>query len=213
MGISCARATLLLTGLAAVLAVAVAAFARTRMLAASDRTLASAATVRGANDANQRFPVAIRQPDGPPRVQLGLTDEAGNNVTAACSTCHTRRAPDHQNRVASDLREFHRGLTLEHGRVTCLSCHNSNDYDSLALADGRQIAYSDVMELCAQCHGPQTRAYQHGAHGGMTGYWDLSRGPRERNNCVDCHDPHAPAFPKMSPTFKPRDRFLEDAEH
>jgi hypothetical protein len=64
-----------------------------------------------------------------------------------------------------------------------------------------------VMDLCGQCHGPQARDYAHGAHGGMTGYWDLSRGPRERNNCIDCHDPHAPAFPKVRPVFAPKDRF------
>jgi nitrate reductase cytochrome c-type subunit len=63
--------------------------------------------------------------------------------------------------------------------------------------------------LCAQCHGPQARDFQHGAHGGMTGYWDLSKGPRRRNSCIDCHDPHAPKYPAVMPVFPPAESGLK----
>ena len=155
------------------------------------------------------FSVEIRKPAGPPRVVTGLRDGDGNVVTMTCSTCHTTRQPNHQNRNASDLDEFHGGTVFSHGTVSCLSCHNESDYDALKLADGSRVEFSEVMTLCAQCHGPQMKAYEHGAHGGMNGYWDLTRGPRTKNNCIDCHNPHMPRFPKMQPTFKPRDRFLE----
>jgi len=154
------------------------------------------------------FAVEIRKPSGPPRVSTALSDAHGNRVTVACSTCHTTRQPNQQTRTVRDLDEFHVGMTFSHGTVSCLSCHNSNDYDSLKLADGSRIEFSDVMTLCAQCHGPQMNDYQHGAHGGMNGHWDLSRGPQSKNNCVDCHNPHSPQFPKMQPAFKPKDRFL-----
>ena len=79
------------------------------------------------------------------------------------------------------------------------------------LAAALSLAYglfpADALRLCAQCHGPQYRDYRHGAHGGMRGHWDLSRGPRERNHCVACHDPHAPAFGQFEPVPGPRDRF------
>lgn len=159
-----------------------------------------------------RFAVTIRRPSGPPRTATGKQDIHGNNITVACSTCHTTRPPNHKNRVAADLNEFHRGMKIAHGSVSCLSCHNPNDYDSLKLADGTRVEFSNVMKLCAQCHGPQMKDYEHGAHGGMSGYWDLSRGPRVKNNCIDCHNAHAPRFPKMQPKFKPRDRFLEKSE-
>ncbi|MDA1230891.1 MAG: hypothetical protein O2856_08960 [Planctomycetota bacterium] len=155
------------------------------------------------------FSVEIRKPSGPPRVVTGLSDVDGNVVTVACSTCHTTRQPNHQNRTARDLDEFHGGTVFSHGTVSCLSCHNERDYDALKLADGNRVEFSDVMTLCAQCHGPQMKAYEHGAHGGMSGYWDSTRGPRMKNNCIDCHNPHTPQFPKMQPTFKPKDRFLE----
>lgn len=153
-----------------------------------------------------RFATRISRPDGPPVIEV--VDETGAIATVSCTVCHTIRTPNRESRSAADLDEFHQGMTIEHGDLACLACHDPADYDSLRLADDRPVAFPEVMTLCSQCHGPQARDYAHGAHGGMNGYWDLRQGPRTRNNCVDCHDPHAPAFPKMRPTFKPRDRFL-----
>ena len=112
------------------------------------------------------------------------------------------------NRTPADLDQFHQQMNFVHGKLACYACHAPDDADRLHLADGTKVEYSQVMTLCGQCHGPQVRDYEHGAHGGMNGYWDLSRGPRTRNSCVDCHDPHVPKFPTMQPTFKPYDRFL-----
>ena len=158
---------------------------------------------------NPKFSVEIRKPSGPPRVTTGLSDAHGNSVTAACSTCHTTRQPNPLNKSVKDLDEFHVGMSFSHSTVSCLSCHNSSDYESLKLADDSRVEFSDVMTLCAQCHGLQMNDYLHGAHGGMNGYWDLTRGPQMKNHCIDCHNPHSPQFPKMQPTFKPKDRFLE----
>jgi len=154
------------------------------------------------------FPVYINRPATPPALVTDRLDVNGNPVTINCSTCHSIKAPNFQNRATADLDEFHQNLTYNHGELTCLSCHNPNDYDTLRLADGSTLPYRDVMTLCGQCHGPQLRDYNQGVHGGMTGYWDRTRGPQYRNGCIDCHDPHAPAFPLMRPNFKPIDRFL-----
>ncbi len=132
----------------------------------------------------------------------------------ACSTCHSVRKPNLENRDSTTLNEFHQGLKVGHGKLACYACHNPDDADSLRSADGTKIPYQDVMTLCSQCHGPQATSFAHGAHGGMIGFWDLSRGPQMKNNCIDCHDPHSPSFPKMIVSFKPRDRFLEgEAPH
>jgi hypothetical protein len=40
----------------------------------------------------------------------------------------------------------------------------------------------------------------------MVGYWDLAKGGRIRNNCIDCHHPHAPKYPIVTPAPRPRDR-------
>ncbi len=156
-----------------------------------------------------RFAVRIRQPVVPPRVDTGRKDAHGQAVTVACGTCHATSTPRRETRSAAELDEFHQGLQYAHGTLTCLSCHDAANYDQLRLADGRGLPFAETMSLCAQCHGPQFRDYTRGSHGGMTGYWDLSRGPRERNHCVDCHDPHAPRYPQVQPAFPlPPDRGL-----
>ena len=154
-----------------------------------------------------RFAVRIRTPDGPPRVKTAQLDANGLPAEVRCNTCHATRKPNLATRNSDQLQEFHQGLKFQHGLLTCVSCHHAEDYESLRLADGRKIGFPQVMDLCSQCHGPQARDYAHGAHGGMTGFWDLGRGPRQRNNCIDCHDPHAPAFPNVRPVFAPKDRF------
>ncbi len=161
----------------------------------------------------------VRKPAGPPCVQTGEKDHAGRPVTVACSTCHTTRPPNPANRGTADLDLFHQGLQVVHGNQpatadrpagtnTCLTCHDPGDYDSLRLANGERVAFTEVMRLCAQCHGPQYRDWQHGAHGGMNGYWDLARGGRMRQGCTGCHDPHVPKYQGAQPMPPPRDRFF-----
>lgn len=152
------------------------------------------------------FPVMIRPGPATPKVLTAAVSYSGEVSAVACMTCHTTKAPKLATHAAEELREFHQGLHYEHGGQTCLSCHNADNYDTLRKADGTAVAFPNVRELCAQCHGPQYRDYQHGSHGGMNGYWDLSRGPRERNTCTNCHDPHAPKYPQVMPVFPPRDR-------
>ncbi len=153
-----------------------------------------------------RHPVIIRRPAGPPMVPTGQTNFQGQPVFVSCSACHTTTSPNLQTQRAEDLTRFHQGLTYNHGALTCLSCHNAADYDTLRLADGRPLEFANSLTLCSQCHGPQRRDFDRGLHGGMTGYWDLTRGGRERNTCLNCHDPHAPAFPPVLPVLPPRDR-------
>ena len=153
--------------------------------------------------------VHIRRPSGPPQVNLAGSDPHGRAASVACSTCHSVRQPNLQNTTPQSLVEFHQGLQVSHGQLACYACHNPNNVDTLRLADGSPVEYADVMNLCAQCHSKQADSFAHGAHGGMNGFWDLSRGPQTKNNCIDCHDPHAPKFPKMIVDFKPRDRFLD----
>lgn len=148
---------------------------------------------------------------------VGPQNPRGELAVVPCATCHD--APDAAAPLPTSARGIagpHRGLRLEHGELACGACHHPSDRDALRLADGRAIDLVEAMRLCAQCHGPQARAYRHGAHGGMRGHWDVTEGPRTRNHCVSCHDPHAPAFGSFSPMPPPRDRFLpapEEARH
>lgn len=148
--------------------------------------------------------VTIREHTDAPMVASGELDLHGHPVMVACATCHDTREANFQTKDAAELDEFHKGMIYQHGGQTCMSCHNAEDYSSLKKADGRALDYRFTMQLCAQCHGTQYRDYKNGSHGGMTGYWDLKQGPRSRNQCTDCHDPHAPAYPKVMPVFPPK---------
>lgn len=160
--------------------------------------------VAGNASTGETHPVHILKPDHP-RVLTGKFLADGTPEAVACSTCHATKEPNVSLASSAELKDFHLGLKFAHGTLSCLSCHDADNYDQLQLADGQAVAFPDVMTLCAQCHGPQHRDYQRGSHGGMTGHWDLTRGPRTRNHCTTCHDPHAPAYPKIMPVFKPLD--------
>lgn len=133
-------------------------------------------------------------------------------MLVSCSSCHTTTKPNLETSSAADLDQFHQGLKYQHGNLTCLSCHNSSNYDTLRMADTRTVEFTDVMTLCSQCHGPQRRDYDRGLHGGMNGYWDRTRGGRTRNNCITCHDPHTPVYPLVMPVLPPRDRISVPAK-
>lgn len=140
-----------------------------------------------------------------PGIPTGEVDALGQPVLANCTTCHATRDANFATNDGNQLKEFHQGLTTQHGSLACVSCHNPGDYSQLRLASGEAIEFTDSIRLCAQCHGPQYRDYLQGAHGGMTGHWDLTQGPRTRNHCLVCHDAHAPKYQPVMPVFRPRD--------
>ncbi len=167
------------------------------------------APAKAAPPSGPKHPVNLRPVGKPARMATGEVDALGAPIVVACSTCHSLRTEESPATKPAELTKFHKEFPFDHGERSCLACHNPKDYDTLRLADGRALPFTHSLELCTQCHGTQARDYKHGAHGGMNGYWDLTRGPRTRNQCVHCHDPHVPAFPRMQPTFKPRDRFMD----
>jgi hypothetical protein len=154
-----------------------------------------------------RYPVTINTPRVLEGLPVGPLDVSGRPTVVACGTCHEPGEQREFPESAGEVGAPHAGLSIRHGELPCASCHAQSDRSELHLADGTDIPLTDALRLCAQCHGPQYRDYRHGAHGGMRGHWDLSRGPRERNHCVACHDPHAPAFGQFEPVPGPRDRF------
>ena len=151
--------------------------------------------------------VEIHRPSHLGRLDTPLTDVHGTPIGAACGTCHG--GPEDTDALATpsgNPDSVHGDIELRHGAITCDSCHDPEDRRLLRLANGRKLEMDQAMDLCAQCHGTQLRDYTHGAHGGMSGAWDLRRGDRLRNHCVDCHAPHAPAWSTYTPVLRPQDR-------
>lgn len=177
-------------------------------------TIATACSHRDQPQAFQSAPLgsatsAVHEPAKLTSIEIDKVDALGNRMRVTCVTCHSARPPRTEPvERPEDLKEFHTGLTFRHGSNSCASCHVHGAPDALHLADGSRIPMVEAMTLCGQCHGPQLRDYKAGAHGGMSGHWDTGSGPRLRNHCVDCHDPHTPKFVPSTPVLPPRDRNL-----
>lgn len=159
-------------------------------------------------DAGPSSPVSIHEPPELTSLATGRLDAEGQPIRATCVGCHgiDGAASEFRERV-EDLQPPHTGITFDHGGNRCGSCHDPSDRLSLHTADGRSIPMTRAIELCRQCHGPQSRDYDHGSHGGMQGAWDLARGARVRAHCLDCHDAHSPGWAPLAPMSAPIDRF------
>ncbi len=156
----------------------------------------------------QLHPVVTRHPATLGLLDTELHDVRGTPVGVACATCHTAGGKPALAERDGAPQDFHAGVELAHGALSCNSCHHPADRTRLRLADGTSLPVAEVMQLCGQCHGPQLRDYERGSHGGMAGYWDRARGPQVRNSCVACHAAHQPSYPQVIPAAPPRDRFV-----
>ena len=146
-----------------------------------------------------------------PGLTTSKKDINGHPLRIRCSTCHRLIPAEEDSAKARAPKEFHKGIKLAHGENTCRTCHDPPGFETYRLGDGTQLPYAQLMKLCGQCHSGQFADYKEGLHGGMAGHWDLNKGPRDRNHCVDCHDPHRPAIPQVRPAPRPRYRFLDKA--
>lgn len=118
-----------------------------------------------------------------------------------CSTCHIAPLVTLQSTVdtppavtADQPQRAHWDITLNHADETvmnCLTCHTTPDMDNLHTLTGQTVDFDHSYQVCAQCHGQQLVDWQGGAHGKRIGGWAP---PRVINNCVNCHNPHQPAW-------------------
>ncbi len=118
-----------------------------------------------------------------------------------CTECHqTFRSPVERRVLVAE----HTDLKLDHGRNDyCFNCHHLTNRGAYSAHDGSEISSDEPTELCAKCHGLVYRDWEIGAHGRVAGYWDRTKGQADRLFCIQCHDPHAPKFPKIAPMSGP----------
>ena len=122
-----------------------------------------------AQDAVNKYPVVISEPRAKPTVVVRRDAATGDEVRVGCATCHETKEPNLDASAGQLPEQFHKAMKFQHGELTCLACHDRGNYDQLHLADGKAVAFSEVMTLCAQCHAKRHADYQHGAHGGRNG--------------------------------------------
>ena len=144
-----------------------------------------------------------------------------------CYGCHDRKRPpplrfDTNHNLI--IPKEHQDIVMGHGRHNrnnnCFNCHNETNLLVLQTRDGRELKLEESVPLCGSCHGPTYRDWEEGVHGRTSGYWDRHLGPIDRKLCVNCHDPHSPAFPSRKPAPGPhplrlavRPMLIEERSH
>ncbi|MDF1836652.1 MAG: hypothetical protein P1V35_02185 [Planctomycetota bacterium] len=127
----------------------------------------------------------------PPMIRQG-------GVEMSCADCHA--IFDSSGEGNTNQRGQHQHIELDHGmNAQCYNCHSDQNRNKLILKGGEEVGYGQVHQLCGSCHGPTYRDWEKGIHGRTNGYWDSSKGERKRLTCTQCHDPHSPAFGKLTP--------------
>ncbi len=159
-----------------------------------------------------RLPVVARPPALQPRVGLEADSHLDKTPPRAtkgldlvkagwaynCMECH-KLFPARWHYEDRPFNE-HKEILLEHGNNRfCLNCHHPVNRSAFVDYDGSEIAESDVVLLCAKCHGTIHRDWKAGVHGRQNGFWNAGLGEKTRLRCIQCHDPHSPRFKPLHP--------------
>lgn len=138
----------------------------------------------------------------PVRTPVERPERKLERFTLQCNECHRSLPAPY---AAGGLWDSHTNIHMAHGiNHRCLNCHHTTNREAFADDDGKEIPWNQPELVCAKCHGPVFRDWQHGAHGRTNGYWDTNRGESLRLTCVQCHDPHSPHFPTLASDPGPR---------
>jgi hypothetical protein len=127
-----------------------------------------------------------------------------------CYVCHEKGKPptlryDENHNIV--VPKEHSDIVMGHGSHNrnnlCFNCHDETNLEVFQTRDGRQLKFAESTRLCGSCHGPTYRDWEAGAHGRTTGDWRRQPGTITRQDCVSCHNPHAPRFPSRKPAPGP----------
>jgi hypothetical protein len=187
--------------------------------------ITAAQLAKGGGDASILDCYACHDEKKPPELQftadrkLVLPKEHSDLMLmmANCTACHARDTVklDYLPDGAVVMPKAHENLlVMGHGRNNrndaCYNCHNKEKLNELITRDGTKLRFDQTPLLCASCHGPTYQDWETGVHGRTNGFWDKSKGVAVRQDCNACHDPHAPAFPRMLALPAPRTVVIGD---
>ncbi|MBQ4820964.1 cytochrome C [Aquimarina sp. MMG016] len=116
----------------------------------------------------------------------------------ACTECHSKPLQEMQSNDGA--KKAHWDIKLAHAdlnTMNCISCHDGDNMDNLKSLTGNTINFNRSYKLCSQCHTNQFEDWKGGAHGKKVAGWAP---PRASMTCVNCHNPHQPAFESRWPS-------------
>jgi hypothetical protein len=136
-----------------------------------------------------------------PAAEIAKDLMSSTEIISYCNDCHIDLKPD---RRRQDLTDMHGKLfTLferENDNSWCISCHKMNGRDSLNLASGKFLTFSELHQICNQCHPGKLMEWEVSVHGKKTMEWSdekryLLRVPMDYN--------HKPRFNEFTPEPPP----------
>ncbi|MEO9967137.1 MAG: hypothetical protein ABJF11_15160 [Reichenbachiella sp.] len=116
-----------------------------------------------------------------------------------CNNCHSKALDELKITDAEKVKNAHWNIKMTHANANvmeCTTCHSEKNVTHLKSITGKAISLNHSYKLCAQCHSSQYKDWQGGAHGKRLGGWAP---PKVINSCVNCHNPHSPAFESKWP--------------
>ncbi len=117
-----------------------------------------------------------------------------------CTNCHNEDLRKLKVGNKNGEKKAHWDIKIVHASdnvMDCLTCHSESNLDKLNSITGAEIDFDMSYKSCAQCHSTQYKEWQGGSHGKRVGGWVP---PRIAKTCVECHDPHNPAFESRWPS-------------
>jgi hypothetical protein len=128
-----------------------------------------------------------------------LIPERKSQITSYnCTECHTEPIENLKQHQLGE-KAAHWNIRLVHASaetMNCATCHTSSNMDNLHSLTNSTIDFNYSYKVCSQCHQKEFKDWKGGAHGKQLGGWAP---PRLSNTCVNCHNPHQPAFEKRWP--------------
>ena len=146
------------------------------------------------------FTVLLAQPV-PPSFQLCNWEERMGMFP--CQDCH-QDIPLEREPEGRELEE-HTHISLQHGSLQCLTCHNPDNRDFLRTVDHQRVPFSHMEKICSYCHAAEYRDWRKGIHGKLLGFW---KGAQRGLRCAECHKVHQPGPIILKPE-EPPDRPLK----
>ncbi len=118
-----------------------------------------------------------------------------------CARCHKPGQEPYRDESLPPGQDAHWDVAVHHADdMECFSCHRKEDPSRLVSVIDQDATLETSYLHCGSCHKDQFQSWLGGAHGKRVTGWN---GVRIIKNCSACHDPHAPARPKVIPMAQP----------
>jgi hypothetical protein len=116
-----------------------------------------------------------------------------------CHRCHKVPLAQMKHDGKDGKPRAHWNVKLKHADdqvMSCSTCHLQTDLNQLRTLENKPVSLDSSYRTCAQCHSKQASDWAGGAHGKRVGGWAP---PRVAKTCVECHNPHGPAWDHRYP--------------